>query len=316
MIKSAKKKIDMFIMHMKGKQGKAPSRKNLSDSPYYIIRRNPPGAGFFSNYLYVASHICYALEKGYKPVVDMENYETLYSENRPINGTKNSWEYYYRQPKDVSLKEAYDSNDYILSGFDYHGEYMPFSETKGTFVLDKGQKLERLEEVISGYMMYNSTTEAVVNSKTAAIFDNLNGDEIIGVHVRGTDKRHENAGHYIAAQFDKYFGVIDEICKCNHVKKILICTDEEEAINAFKVKYREMVITTDSFKATQGNEEGLHFQNDVGIRENHKYKLGLEVITDMELLTKCTYLVFGHSNVTNVALIKNNQKFKRTFFIA
>lgn len=70
-------------------------------SRYYIIRRKSPGAGFFSNYLYVLTHICYAIERGYKPVVDMQHYSTLYNEDAPINETLNCWKYYYTQPKGI-----------------------------------------------------------------------------------------------------------------------------------------------------------------------------------------------------------------------
>lgn len=36
----------------------------------------------------------YAFDKGWIPVVDMENYETLYQEENPVNGTRNVWEYF------------------------------------------------------------------------------------------------------------------------------------------------------------------------------------------------------------------------------
>ena len=54
---------------------------------YYIVRRclGWGGNGFFSNYLYALTHIAYAKENGWIPVVDMRNYRTLYSENHPVN---------------------------------------------------------------------------------------------------------------------------------------------------------------------------------------------------------------------------------------
>lgn len=55
---------------------------------YYIIRRHPKRAGFFSNYLCVLSRMAYAREMEYILVVDMERYPTLYSEETLIKGTK------------------------------------------------------------------------------------------------------------------------------------------------------------------------------------------------------------------------------------
>ena len=63
-----------------------------ADGPvYYIVRRslNWGDAGFFSNWLYALTHVAYAKEKGWIPVIDMRNYRTLYSEDHPVNGTRN-----------------------------------------------------------------------------------------------------------------------------------------------------------------------------------------------------------------------------------
>ena len=77
-------------------------KKSFGDSNpeiiFYVIRRRPPGWGYFSNLFHVAQGLLYAEEKGYIPVVDMENYwmaelNTL----KRINGTYNSWCYFFQQ---------------------------------------------------------------------------------------------------------------------------------------------------------------------------------------------------------------------------
>ena len=77
---------------------------------YYIIYREEGGAGFFSNYMCVLGHIVLARKFGYIPVVDMKNYKTLYSEDIPVAGTENAWNYYFQDAGGVTLEEAYASD--------------------------------------------------------------------------------------------------------------------------------------------------------------------------------------------------------------
>ena len=57
---------------------------------YYIIYREEGGAGFFSNYMCVLAHIVLARKFGYIPLVDMQNYKTLYREDIPVAGPQHA----------------------------------------------------------------------------------------------------------------------------------------------------------------------------------------------------------------------------------
>jgi len=94
------------------------------DKTFYIIRRPEPGAGLFSNFHWVLGHIIYALEKNYIPVVDMKNYKTYFNETALINGTKNAWEYYFKQPTNYNLDEAYKSKNVVVSKMDFMWDKM------------------------------------------------------------------------------------------------------------------------------------------------------------------------------------------------
>jgi len=50
---------------------------------FYVIRRSP-GAGMFSNFIYVLNHIEVAKRNDFIPVVDMENFTTIYNEREKI----------------------------------------------------------------------------------------------------------------------------------------------------------------------------------------------------------------------------------------
>ena len=101
-------------------QKKSFGNKN-PDKTFFVIRLYPPAAGFLADYNYVLGYMKYAYDNGWIPVVDMQNYQTLYNEDHPIHGTTNVWEYFFEQPLDpatgkrYTLEEVYQSKNVILS---------------------------------------------------------------------------------------------------------------------------------------------------------------------------------------------------------
>ena len=77
------------------------------DKTFFVIRLAPPATGFLANYNYVLGYMKYAFDKGWIPVVDMENYASLYQEEGPVNGTRNVWEYFFEQPYDEKTSKRY-----------------------------------------------------------------------------------------------------------------------------------------------------------------------------------------------------------------
>ena len=87
---------------------------NNSSKIFYVIRRSP-GAGLFSNLIFVINHLVIAEKHNFIPVIDMQNYPTIYNENKIIKHTKNSWLYYFEPVSKYSLREVYRSKNVILS---------------------------------------------------------------------------------------------------------------------------------------------------------------------------------------------------------
>ena len=63
------------------------------DKYFYVIRGF--GAGMFSNLQYVLASIRQAEIHGMIPVVDFENFYTVYKEPYAINNTNNAWNYFF-----------------------------------------------------------------------------------------------------------------------------------------------------------------------------------------------------------------------------
>ena len=281
---------------------------NPKKTIYYVIRRPSPGAGFFSNYFYVLSHIIYANQNGWQSVVDMEKYDTLYSEKSKICGTKNAWEYYFNQPTNISLKKAYSSHNYILSDDRYRGEM-------GVPVYEINQGHITKEMVDSLYPLqakYCPVRDCILEEVDCFYKKYMSAKTFIGVHIRGTDMKIPLSGHTIPPKISRVIEQIDKILTSVDAG-IFLCCDEKSTVDLFIDKYRERVIYTSSYRASTGTDVGIHMQ--ISDRDNHRYLLGKEVLEDSLLLSKCDYLICGISNVTSAAVLFNNNQYKEVFLL-
>ena len=81
---------------------------------FYVISRSP-GAGLFSNIIFVLNHLDIAHKKKFIPVVDMNNFPNFYNEKKILQNTFNSWEYFFDPVSKYKLKDVYKSKNVIFS---------------------------------------------------------------------------------------------------------------------------------------------------------------------------------------------------------
>lgn len=285
-------------------------RKNKSDKPVYIIRRyqkKEEMSGFFSNYFYVLGHIIQAEKQGMKCVVDMQNYKTCYSEDALVNGTSNAWEYYFEQPYDITLHEAYASENYILSNDRYQFGIVPNYSVDGGLFPDR-----EMVEKLTPYVRENMKIKPYITEKADKMMSGWENLRILGIHVRGTDMRNF-PGHPEPPSLEEYMKAADSALSDADYDKIFLCTDEDAAIKAFEQKYGSRLIKSDAFRSTDGT--ALHTSYENTERKHHRYQLGAEVLIDAILLSHCTAIICGHSNVPYAAIVMNGNKYERIILL-
>lgn len=298
-------KVYIFIINNKMKEkrlirlwGKNPNKT------IYIIRRYNSDTGFFSNFFYVLGHIVYAADRGWIPVVDMEHYKTLYNEDKAIKGTKNAWEYYFEQPEGITINDAYKSKNAILSSSEYLIGNVPIYTGKDIFFPDKAYV-----KYIRFYLEKFIKTKKYVLDYSNNIFDSLGTkSNVLGIHYRGTDMRNY-PDHPKTLEIQNLIDKIKDFSSTHFVDTILVCTDEQEAIEKIKKVFGGMVHFTNAYRAEQAMTTGIHMEQR-RVRDNHRYLLGFEVLVDMLVLSKCDYLMCGHSNVSYASIIFNDNKYK------
>ncbi|MCM1182298.1 MAG: hypothetical protein NC337_02865 [Roseburia sp.] len=83
------------------------------DKVFYVICPSASTQGLFSIHNYVLWKIRYAIDKGYIPVVDYQNYANMYLEPELV-GKVNAWEYYFNQPTQYGLEDVRHSRHVII----------------------------------------------------------------------------------------------------------------------------------------------------------------------------------------------------------
>lgn len=281
---------------------------------YYVIFRSEGGAGFFSNYMWVLGHIVLARKLGYLPVVDMKHYPTLYSEEMPVDGVDNAWNYYFQDIGQVTLEEAYASGRYVMGKDKYLTKYAekyslpnyryPTDQMISYYgpVIQRNIKLrEDLKEEYDAVWRQNVTSS----------------DHVLGIHIRGTDMKN-NLGHPMPASIETYLEQTRELLRQHpEINKIFLATDENNVKEAYEKAFEGTVWTlfmNEAFRVWDRGEKrktGVHETKVDNPRPNHKYLMGKEVLQDAWFLNKCEYLICGHSNITNVVMLWNQKRFKQ-----
>ena len=262
---------------------------NNPNKIFYVIRRSP-GAGFFSNLTYVLGHLKIAENHKLIPVVDMENFPTIYNEKKSIHKSKNSWEYYFEQVSNYDLKEIYKSKNVILTSNIFENHVPTDMSLNNIF-----------KKTINKYIKIKK------NIKNEIIFFKkkyfMGSKKILGVHFRGTTYKTAR-GHAFPLPKNTMKKNIDVLIKKFNYEKIFVVTEEKEYLKFLKKHYGNKIISLNVFRSS--NQDAFkHYP-----RLNHRYRLGREIMIEALLLSLCDGITYVRSNVSSAAIAFSKKKIR------
>jgi hypothetical protein len=203
--------------------------------------------------------------------------ETLYHD--PVYGS-NVWEYYFKQ--------IYNLKEPVQVVQDY---------TELILLKDNSFRIT-MNYIYSNYFVLNNATE----EKIASHYKMFEEKNILGVHIRRTDKfligMYGTTHKHAPVDLEIFKIEIDKVA--DNYDYIYLATDCIEAVNYIKHCYNKKVIY--NINAIRGNHT-------ISIHNNFKdlsgYIKGLNVLTDVVLLSKCKHLIRSSSNVSVTSLYLN-----------
>ena len=278
-----------------------PERKscfgqNNPDNIFFVIRLYPPATGYLANYIYILGYVRYALGKNYIPVIDMENYLTLYTEKD--TGVENVWEYIFQQPTQFSLKDVYASKNVVLS----NGSMSLYDPSLSQETIDWQVKIAaqiKFQDRVAQHL--KNEYECLLRGK----------GKVLGLPIRGTDyKAMRPKGHPIQADVEYLTAIIDDRKKKWDIDSLFIATEEEETINILKVKYPELIYTK---RERYENYSGSNLITDTQCRGNTKYQTVLAYITEIYLLSQCSALIGTKNNGLITSILWNKLYSEKQF---
>lgn len=270
------------------------------DKIIYFIKdngRNVKNIGFFAMYRRWLEYLYFADICGYEPVICADS-QFAYRERQAIHDTKNTFEYYFKQPAQISVTEAKNSSRVVLSDH-IHRQMVELVLTGkvGSYKYT-GRYLYLLAHVADKYIRPNQYTQCYLEEGLRQIA--FNNEKMLGVHVRGTDYRAMYNNHPVFVLENECFKEIDKLLAKGLYSKIFIATDDKRILAKFIQRYGDKLCF---YKDTERSDQNKSIVFKYSTRDKNKYLLGLEVIRDMYTLSMCTGLVAGVSQVAICAQI-------------
>lgn len=257
--------------------------KKNKNKTFYVIKRSP-GAGFFSNFIFVLKNLEFSIKKKLTPIVDMENFITKYNEKKNINNIKNVWELYFSNFSKYNLLDIYKSKNVVVCSNNFDVSLNDFNKLS-------------LYQIFKSKFKINNEILFNVKKFIKKYFKNQN---IVGIHIRGTDQKITPNHHLPPTIFD-IISIIENKIKQNPNVKFFIVTDEKKYLDTLKKKYSSRILFFKSFRANSITDFNL------SKRKYHRNKLGLESLSEAIILSYCHEIVYCKSNIPLFAIFLNNK---------
>ena len=277
---------------------------------FYIIRRTPPGAGLFSNFLLVLMHLYYAEQYGYEPIIDWKNYSNFYKEKYMINNKTNSWEYYFNQPIETPLEEVYKSKNVILSSTNVSSiiksKFLMKDLVQANFLNDSEQ-INKFNDISKKISLVEP-----IKKETEKILDDLfkSRKNILGIVLRGTDylNNYLSRGHATPFIAENSLEIVEDYLNEWKMEYIYLSTEVVEYVELYKNHFKDKLILLerDRYHNNQNKKFINLYTRD---RENDKYLTGLEYLTEVYGLAKCDSIIGTSCSSLHSAIILNNNKY-------
>jgi hypothetical protein len=273
----------------KGGERKTSYGQEDTENTYYIIGFPRGEDGLLFLMLCNLSHIGYALEHGYIPVVDQQNYDNQYLKAGTLF-KENSWEYYFKQPLGYTLEDIKNSKNIILS----KKLQMPVKKyTIDFYIFEDKRRLTYFRELFNKYIIFNDKTMDHLLNSYNEIFSGKT--DVLGILCRGTDYLIKKpGGHPIQPDPYEVIKKAKEIIEKFNCKYIYLATEDQDIYEIFESEFKEKIFSNNKRRIKQNDFKEHDYISQILNSENQdNYRLGLEYLSSLYNLSKCKYFIGG-----------------------
>lgn len=272
----------------------------------YVYNENHAvGMGFFAVYRYMIEACCLCDWYGFVPVFHFGR-DFPYSESgKIINGEKDSYKMFFQNPSEIDYSEAGKSFAVIISDGEKIGYIRRLllgdEEAERVEYEYNDNYFKEMSKYSKKYIKLNPMLEREMNTDIERL---IGKKKTLAVHVRIKVFQHGINNHPKVASLDDYIRKAEEALDQGQFSQIFLATEEKDTIDAFKNRFGDKVIYyQDVFRTEEGNITYLNNE-----RNNHRYRLGYEVLRDMHTMAWCDGLIAGLSQVSFCAQITKYER--------
>jgi hypothetical protein len=279
------------------------------DKTFYVIRRRPPGWGFYSNIFFVLEGLELAQKNGFIPVVDMENYWVgELSSLRKINGTSNAWCYFFNQVSGYSLEEVYKSKNVILSnGSNILGKNNWLTNRSITLATSYSL-LKNAKLIIDKYLSLNNETLKFVEEIKNGI--NWDGGKTLGVFIRGTPYfQNIHFPDNTIPKLEFFISEVKSLVLKKSIKCVYVSTEDYRVYNFICSEFKDIMVipsirydTKEKVMDWEANQKMTHVDGLVKMN----YEKTLLYLAEINLLIDCVDFIGTFSNASAFVLAARN----------
>lgn len=299
----------VVLIESQQKERKVSYGQENADKTFYVIGygKSARDAGLFWLVLVYFAHIVEAVERGYIPVVDLQNYDNQYLAKNKLH-KENAWEYYFEQPMGYTLRDIRKSKNVVLSRKDSYPE-------KYLHNLDNKEVLAYLRKLYGKYVRFNKSTLNYLKGEYKRI---LKGKKkVLGVLCRGTDYTiKKTANHFIQPSPQEMIKKAKDIMlrkKCTH---IYLATEDQNNYDLFKRHFGRKLLTNEQIRFSQQDMSGARYLSRINFKEGSKQLIGLQYLSTLNLLSKCACFISGVTAGRNgVHLMSSKFEYTYTYWL-
>jgi hypothetical protein len=260
------------------------------DLTFFVIGVDQGWNGLFAIIANQLTHIAYAIERGYVPIIDLKNHKNQYLSEQQ-SADINTWELYFDQPYEFGLEDIIQAKKVIKSR---NFAEPPDTKYRITYAktIHNQDDIKYWSAIMKKYVRFNSQTKEFLQSK----FNKLthNRGRVLGVHCRGTD--------YITLKPKNHPIQPDPIDVINKVKKLLIdwncdsvylATEDDDIYTLFQNAFGDVLIY-DNVKRWKKSDL-MKDQSNATLfsSQEDKFNEGLKYLSQIYFLSKCNCFIAG-----------------------
>lgn len=276
------------------------------DKTFFLIRINNYGLGLIGVYNCVLGYLRIAEKHNFIPVVDLKNYANGYLYKDEI-GKKNAWEYYFEQPSKYNLDEVYQSKNVVFASGVNPREASPII-LRHYYLLYPKRRSKLYYRIIRDQLKLKIGVKQHIDLEFNQI---INGKRVLGVVKRGSDMINCK-GHAIQPDIKELIARTSKLMIKWNCEYLFLASEESSAVLEFKKNFGDKLLINQSARVQEYNE-GIAYTDISFNRENDKYMKGLEYLTTVVLLSKCTCLIGSLVGATAGALGMNGGQYENTY---